>query len=211
MFALFNGLPASPWFEMPVHALKAVDTCANDGYLANQSCEVERTWLPKNAHFDALSPHNLLVNLDAKQPQRVDGDCESPGNMRHANWFVLPPAEEYYFRRAHAEYRPLPDFRADCAGAVESRAALAILYPDVNASVLIPRELDGQRGRTVFEAVHRRAGARIYWHLDDRYLGETHTFHQQSLDIDPGPHILTLVDDQGRRVARRFQVLATRD
>ena len=41
-------------------------------------------------------------------------------------------------------------------------------------------------------------------------LGETHTFHQQSLDIDPGEHILTVVDDEGERVARRFQVLATR-
>ncbi len=51
---------------------------------------------------------------------------------------------------------------------------------------------------------------RIYWHLDDRYLGETHTFHQQSLDIDPGEHILTVVDDEGERVARRFQVIATR-
>jgi penicillin-binding protein 1C len=61
----------------------------------------------------------------------------------------------------------------------------------------------------VFEAVSRRREATIYWHLDDRYLGETHTFHQQSLDIDPGEHILTLVDDEGERVARRFQVLAT--
>ena len=81
--------------------------------------------------------------------------------------------------------------------------------PDADASVIIPRELDGVRGRTVFEAVDRRPEATIYWHLDGRYLGETHTFHQQSLDIEPGEHILTLVDDTGVRVARRFQVLAT--
>jgi hypothetical protein len=31
------------------------------------------------------------------------------------------------------------------------------------------------------------------------------------LDIDAGEHILTVVDDQGERVARRFQVLATHD
>jgi penicillin-binding protein 1C len=84
------------------------------------------------------------------------------------------------------------------------------LYPDANSQVLIPQELDGSRGRTVFEAIHRRREATIYWHLDNRYLGETHTFHQQSLDIDPGEHILTVVDDEGERVARRFQVIATR-
>ena len=91
------------------------------------------------------------------------------------------------------------------------RPALALLYPDANSQVLIPQELDGSRGRAVFEAINRRRDATSYWHLDDRYLGETHTFHQQSLDIDPGEHILTLVDDEGERIARRFQVLATRN
>ncbi|HEV7608851.1 MAG TPA: penicillin-binding protein 1C [Steroidobacteraceae bacterium] len=209
MFALFNGLPASPWFDLPTHALRTMEVCANDGFLAIDGCEVTRMLVPRDSHFDALSPHNLRVNLDGNK-QRVDSDCESPGNMRQANWFVLPPGEEFYFRRTHAEYRPLPALRADCAAANSARASLALLYPDANARVLIPRELDGSRGRTVFEAVSRRREATIYWHLDGQYLGETHTFHQQSLDMDPGEHILTLVDDAGERVARRFQVVATR-
>jgi penicillin-binding protein 1C len=151
----------------------------------------------------------VRVHFDAVR-QRVDGACESPGRMTHASWFILPPAQEYYFRRAHAEYRPIPAMRADCQAAQNGRPALAVLYPDANSRVLIPRELDGKQGRAVFEAVHRRRDATIYWHLDGEYLGETHTFHQQSLDMDPGEHILTLVDDQGERVARPFQVIATR-
>ncbi len=208
MFALFNALPNSPWLERPTWALKSVDTCSNDGYLATEACEPEPAWIPKDARFEQLSPHNLRVHLDAGH-QRVDGACESPGRMTHANWFVLPAAEEFWYRRQHAEYRPLPAVRADCQAAGTGRA-LALIYPDVNARVLIPRELDGQRGRTVFEAVHRRREATVYWHLDDQYLGETHTFHQQSLDVDPGEHVLTLVDDRGERVARKFSVLATR-
>jgi penicillin-binding protein 1C len=212
MFALFNSLPASDWFDLPVHALKRIDTCANDGYLANGDCETERLWMPRDSHFDTLSPHNQRVHLDAARRFRVDGDCESPAAMAHANWFVLPPAQEYYYRRAHAEYRPLPPPRQGCEGLLAAQQApLALLYPEANARVLIPRELDGQRGNTVFEAVDRRPEATIYWHLDGRYLGETHTFHQQSLDIEPGEHILTLVDDTGERLARRFEVLATHE
>jgi penicillin-binding protein 1C len=207
MFALFNNLPASPWLDPPTHALEQIDVCANDGYLANGQCHPDRIWMPKDSHFAQLSPHNLRVHL--VDGARVDGSCESPSRMTHANWFVLPPAEEYWYRRGHAEYRPLPALRADCQG--KGAAALALIYPDKNASVLIPEELDSSRGRVVFKAVHRRQDARIYWHLDDRYLGETHTFHQQSLDMAPGEHILTLVDDEGERVARRFQVLATRN
>ncbi len=211
MFAMFNALPASPWFEVPTHALRRIDTCENDGFLATDACVATRTWMPADAHFDVLSPHNLRVNLDPAGKQRVHSDCESPGRMTRTSWFVLPPAEEFYFRRVHAEYRPLPAMRADCAARANGRPALALLYPDPDSHVLIPRELDGSRGRTVFEAVHRRREATLYWHLDDRYLGATHTFHQQSLDIDPGSHILTVVDDAGERVSRRFQVIATRN
>jgi penicillin-binding protein 1C len=214
MFALFNGLPSSRWFDRPSFALRALDVCENDGYLATAECQAERVFVPKSSHFDSLSPHNLRVFFDAGR-QRVDGACESPGGMTRAGWFVLPPAQEYYFRRAHAQYRPLPAMRADCQGAPSehgaNRPALAVLYPDANSRVLIPRELDGKQGRAVFEAVHRRREATIYWHLDGEYLGETHTFHQQSLDMDPGEHILTLVDEKGERVARRFQVLATQN
>jgi penicillin-binding protein 1C len=210
MFALFNALPASPWFAQPVHALRQVEVCANDGFLAVPGCERERVLVPEDAHFELLSPHNPRVNLDASGRHRVDSECESPGDMRHDSWFVLPPAEEYYYRRAQAEYRPLPPLRGDCLATGGARGALALLYPDANGRVLIPDELDGSRGRTVFEAVHRSRDATIYWHLDDRYLGETHTFHQQALDIEPGQHILTLVDNEGQRVTRRFQVLSAR-
>lgn len=208
MFSLFNALPVSPWFTQPMHALRQIDVCANDGYLAVDGCETERTWMPLDSHFEMLSPHNPRVNLEASGRFRVDSECESPGAMRHTSWFVLPPAEEFYYRRAHAEYQPLPSLRADCVARAAARGSLALLYPDANGRVLIPQELDGSRGRTVFEAVHRQRDATIYWHLDDRYLGETHTFHQQSLDIDPGQHILTLVDNEGQRISRRFEVLS---
>ena len=211
MFGLFNTLPASEWFARPVHALRAIEICRNDGFLAVPGCEAERAFVPLHSHFELLSPHNPRVNLDASARHRVDSECESPGNMNQASWFVLPPAEEFYYRRSHAEYETLPALRPDCVARGAARGSLALLYPEANGRVLIPSELDGSRGRTVFEAVHRSREATIYWHLDDRYLGATHTFHQQSLDMEPGPHILTLVDNEGQRVSRRFEVLATRN
>ncbi|HET7810805.1 MAG TPA: penicillin-binding protein 1C, partial [Steroidobacteraceae bacterium] len=51
MFALFNGLPASPWIDMPVHALRPIEVCANDGYLATENCIAESTWIPRDSRF----------------------------------------------------------------------------------------------------------------------------------------------------------------
>ena len=38
MFGLFNGLPASAWFDRPAYALRAIEVCENDGYLATADC-----------------------------------------------------------------------------------------------------------------------------------------------------------------------------
>ncbi len=85
---------------------------------------------------------------------------------------------------------------------------MEFLYPNAAAKIYIPIELDGSVGRTVFEAIHRDRAARLYWHLDGRYIGSTDTFHQMPLDVPPGPHVVTIVDPDGNRLSRGFEVLA---
>jgi penicillin-binding protein 1C len=67
--------------------------------------------------------------------------------------------------------------------------------------------MDGRLGRVVFEAAHRDPGARVFWHVDDEYHGETRDIHQLALAPPPGRHVLTLVDDTGESVRRVFTVL----
>ncbi len=207
LFALFNRVGGSDWFDAPYHALKQVDVCRNDGYLANDYCESQRIWIPRNSHFDQQTPHNVLVHLDARGQARVDSSCASTSDMRSAAWFVLPPTQEFYFRRQHAAYRSLPDYRADCSVMPPSRAPLDFIYPTYEARIYVPLELDGRASRVVFQAVHRDRGAEILWHLDDQFLGSTRGTHSQALDIEPGPHVLTIVDAAGNRASRRFEIL----
>ncbi len=79
MFELFGDLPASGWIDMPMQALRRIELCANDGYLPFHDCETTSGWVPKDSHFDALSPHNLSLHLDLRGAARVHSDCESPG------------------------------------------------------------------------------------------------------------------------------------
>ena len=212
LFELHGRLPAARWIPPPQLAMKRVPVCRNDGYLANDHCESELQWIPVASHFDRQSPYNMLVHLDASGRSRVDSGCERVAGMQHVNWFVLPPTQEYYFRRHDAAYRELPDIRPDCTAALEAstgRSVMDFLYPAAGTRVYIPLDLDGRRGRVVLEAVHRDAGASIHWHLDGQYLGTTQTWHQQSLELQPGEHVITLIDAAGNRLARRFEVLAT--
>jgi hypothetical protein len=165
---------------------------------------------PQGSHFNQPCLLHQLVHLDRGRRFRVDSSCLSVEEMVHEPWFVLPPVQEFYYRRYHPEYRVLPPFRSDCGGFLQAEAGrkvMSLVYPEPETSVFIPIDLDGRQGQVVFEAVHRDSEAVIYWHLDENYLGSTRHFHQVALRPDPGEHRLILVDYAGRRLERSFRVL----
>jgi len=214
LFDILNRLPASEdasWFEPPYLHMKQVEVCKDDGYLAGGGCETSEEWIPKHSHFDQVSPYHQRVHLDSEGRKRVHGACEAPRAMTHRSWFVLPAHLEHYYRKHHADYRRLPAYRADCRLAGADDAPIAFLYPNHGTRLYIPMDLGQEKGRTIFEAVHRDEEATLFWHLDERYLGSTTRFHQQALDITPGPHVVTVVDEQGNRLARPFEILSAQD
>jgi penicillin-binding protein 1C len=123
-------------------------------------------------------------------------------------WFVLPPAEEWYYRRWRVDYRALPPVEGELA---DAQLPLALFNPEPGAQIFVPRELDGREGRIVFSAAHRDQESSIHWHLDQKYLGATRVFHEMEGRPGPGFHTLTLVDSVGNTLSRRFEVLDNPD
>lgn len=212
LFAILQQLPDSGWFNEPLADLKTVELCADDGLLPQQDCQRVHQRLPLASAFSKASPYHRRVMLDAASRQRVHAGCANVSEMSAQSWFVLPAAMEHFYRRGHPDYRPLPPWRADCVSQVADQddQAIGLLYPQDGARVLIPIDLDGERSQVIFEAVHRRPDAVVHWHLDDAYLGSTRQFHQWAVRAPAGPHRLTLVDDQGQRLTRRFTVIGRR-
>ena len=150
-----------------------------------------------------------LLHADQALAWQVHADCEPLAAIRSVSWFVLPPALETHFRRLHADYLPPPPYRSDCRAGLGALggSSLSFVSPREGASVFVPRELDGTTGRVVFEAAHRDPLARVFWHLDDEYQGETVERHEMALAPRPGAHRLVLVDERGETVERRFTVV----
>lgn len=209
MLDVFSLLGVAPWPRAPLDQLKSVRACVDDGFLAGGRCQAKDALAPLHSHFQRVTPYHRRIHLDANG-QRVHSGCEAVARMHTREWFVLPPAQAWFYRLHHPEYRPLPAWRADCvaaARALDPHPPMALIYPHAGAALYIPRELGGQRGQAVFRVVHERPDARLFWHLDQRYLGATTHFHEWALRAAPGWHTLTLVDDRGFRLARRFKVL----
>lgn len=69
-------------------------------------------------------------------------------------------------------------------------------------------ELDGKPGKVVFEVAHRNSGAKVFWHLDNNYVGETSGFHQFAMNPEQGDHTLTCVDENGESISMGFEIIS---
>ncbi|MBN2039441.1 MAG: penicillin-binding protein 1C [Spirochaetes bacterium] len=213
LFDIFNSLPASEWFSEPRFNMKLVHVCKKSGYIATELCGKESIWVPINCNFSEICPHHKLVHLDISGRYRVNTECEQADNIIHKSWFSLPPVQEFYYKKFHPEYTALPDYRNDCKNnqTEESEKLMNLIYPTSGTTIYIPVDLDGKLSSTVFRAVHRKPETRIYWHMDDEYLGNTDLFHEMTLNPEPGKHKIILIDEEGNRLERGFEVLGRED
>ncbi|MEI6683994.1 MAG: penicillin-binding protein 1C [Bacteroidota bacterium] len=208
LFDIFKSLPPTTWFKPPADAMVRIPVCRYSGYRSTSLCEYTDTiWVPKSGLKTAPCPFHHLVHLDKSGKWQVSSDCESPENMQHVSWFVLPPVQEWYFRNRNPFYRVLPPFKPGCSGAGE-RSNMEIIYPKNGSKIYIPVDLDGKTGSTVFKVAHRNMAIRVYWHLDGQFIGTTLQVHQMALSPARGMHRLTLVDENGESVKIGFEVIS---
>lgn len=207
MFDVFGLLPASGWFERPVDDMAFIPVCRQSGQRATDICDpIDSMWVPLTGLETAPCPYHRIVHLDSKGQFRVNDLCYDRDRMLHQSWFVLPPAMEWFYKSKKPDYRILPPYLKGCKPE-SALKSMAMLYPrTLDAKISIPRNLDGSQSDIIFEAVHREADAVIYWHLDDKYVGTTKTFHKLALRPAIGSHILTLVDADGETLVTRFSV-----
>lgn len=207
MFDLFNLLPPSNWFEMPLDELEEVECCALSGHPATDLCEadgVTTVWAPKAPHQPDPCPYHRLVHLNPDETWQVDSDCWPVSEIKHVSRFVLPPAQEWYYMKSHSGYHPLPPFHPNYAGYRRS-GAVEIIYPQEGMSVAAPVALDARSQGVVLSAAHSDPDATLYWHLDGTYLGmTTHGEHKLSIVPTPGTHTLTVLDANGHSAAVHF-------
>ena len=208
MFDVFEILSKRyDWFQKPFDALKQAEICSKSGYLASENC-VEKIWtdIPFNGERTEVCPYHQIIHLDKTGRYQVNSTCYSVADMQSRSWFVLPPVPAWYYRKKHADYKPLPPWNEACQPPEEHN--MDVIYPKNNTRIFLPKDFDNLQQKTVFKAVHRRKDAVIYWHINNKFIAQTNDKHQLEIYIPPGKHILTLVDDTGEMIMRKFEVVA---
>jgi len=208
LFDIFAQLPKSPyWFGAPQTEMNKAAVCRESGQRASALCEkTDTVWIPKTCLNTTACTYHQTIHLSKDGRWRVDSECENVFNMKHQTWFVLPPLVEKYYKFNHPSYKILPDYKPECLAKISDKA-IALLYPRPNSKIYVPVEIDGKSGRTVFEAAHRNINTKVYWHLDENFIGETKEIHQMALNPSIGKHKLMLVDENGIALTVKFEAM----
>jgi penicillin-binding protein 1C len=207
LFELFNLLPATGWFKIPYDDLVNVSVCSKSGYIAGPVCtETDSIWVPRAGMQTSICPYHHLIHLDKEMKHLVNSNCYPVEEMIHKSWFILPPVQEWYYRQKNAGYTEIPPYLGNCKEKDEI-PQMQMLYPEPGTIVYVPYELDGSRGRLICEAIHRKQGVEIFWHLDEQYVGKTKDRHQMAILPEKGRHILSLVDGDGDRISVSFEAI----
>ena len=205
MFDIFSLLSGGAWFDIPYDEMELMAVCRLSGHRASEICDqVDSLWMPRVGIETPVCSYHRQVHLSPDERYRENSSCEAVGRMVVRPWFVLPPAQEYYYRNHHIDYRPLPPLRPGCEEG--GGRQIDIIYPEHNAVLYLPRGLAGERERFVFKAAHVRRDETIYWYVDDEYIGETRSDHQIACSAAAGRHTLTLTDSQGNQRRISFTV-----
>ncbi|MFW5793533.1 MAG: penicillin-binding protein 1C, partial [Bacteroidota bacterium] len=209
MFDVLKILRPTKWFDMPYDDMQKAAVCKYSGHRASRICpSVDTIWIPTKGLESPACPYHQIFHTDKNEIFRVNTSCESISNIISKPWFVLPPVQEYYFRQKNSFYKQLPPLRTDCRASGSLQKSMDLIYPPENAKIFIPYEIDGSEGEVVFKLAHRNNNKEVYWHLNDEFITATTIFHEISLKPLAGKHTLTVVDESGETITRKFEIIA---
>jgi penicillin-binding protein 1C len=207
LFDLVNMMGTEKWFETPREDLTMIRVCSRSGFRAGPDCtETEEVAANVTGLRSEMCPYHKIVHLDKSGTMQVNADCAPAAEIRNEPWFVLPPAMEYFYRQKHPEYKVIPPPAPRCQGD-KSISVMEFIYPTTGVKIFIPRDETGGLTRVIPEVAHRNPSKKIFWHLDEKYIGTTKFIHQVEILADAGEHVLTVVDEDGNSIRCVFIIM----
>ncbi len=208
LFDVFANLPEQRkrWFAPPEEEMKYIDICTSSGHRATEKCvSTEEVFLYQHASRTSSCQFHETFLTDSTADFRYHMDC-APKGVVQSNRFVLPALQGWYYKKKHPDYRGLPDLHPSCQSRGQE-SKFAVIYPKNGSQIVDVRDLNGDQNEIVFEAAHQDASSKLFWHIDDRYLGMTEDLHKINYKPRHGEHQLIVLDEKGYRKSISFSVL----
>lgn len=205
LFEIFGLLPKSDWFSEPIDDLEEVSTCAVSGFLASEYCPKKTQKVIAGLPHASPCAYHKLVHLTPDKNFQVNTNCQSLDQIHTETRLVLPPVMEWFYKKNHLNYQVLPPFRSDCVTS-EKQQVLDFIYPK-HGSILQRTKNFGSNIQPIVAKVAYTGKGKIFWYLNDIYLGETLHFHEKLFEAASGNHFLKIIDSQGNEKTISITIL----
>jgi len=204
LFDVFNLFSKSNWFTKPYDELAEVNTCIQSGYLATELCETTKNWIPSIGNRFKACPFHQLIHIDKNSNHRVNTSCETLDNIENTPWFTLPPLQEWYYKKHHANYKTIPKLRDDCAH--ETDITMDFISPKNNSKIILVKNEYEKTNPLILKIAHTNPQTKVFWYVDDVFIQTTETFHEIGVLPSAGKHTITVVDALGNELKRTITI-----
>jgi len=208
LFDVLQNAGQSTWFTQPLGPSQSINTCSESGFLAGPHCPSKLQRIPSSAKDFTQCAFHKLIWIDSLSGQRVHAQCNDQHSFQTA-WFGLPPIQEAYFRKSNPSYQPLPSWKTDCLNFAELPNPMQWIYPKAGMALTLPRTAEAETGESMVKIAHRELGKKVYWFLNQEWVGTTIEFHQLAIRPYPGSYLLACVDEDGHELKQYIQVTWT--
>lgn len=204
MFDIFNYLPQKnnlqkSWFKKDFNNFEMIEICKDTGFKAGMYCNKKTiTDKPVNSKNLKICPYHKPVFLSTDNKYQVCSLCWEAGKYKKENFLFYTPDIIDYLRKRGNIINNIPIHNPLCPS-VQTKNVLKITYPTNNAKIFLPRDIGGISQKISFKVSHLNENNKVYWYIDDKFLGITENNHSKSIEIKKGIHNLSVVDENGNK------------
>ncbi|NRA63140.1 MAG: penicillin-binding protein 1C [Pseudobacteriovorax sp.] len=205
MFQIFDSLPAQSTERKPQDALKQIEVCQENGRLSNGHCSMVSVEIPKSSPFNRITTEHETIYIDPSTGMRIHGSCHSLHKSKKVDMFLIPPMYLEHINTSSTVYKKPPEWHPECLSQDEEQI-IAIIYPKSNANLYPTKDISKDLNEVVLKAIHNDPKANIYWHLNESFVGTTHSLHELTVSLGKGVYHLTVMDQAGNRSRQIFRI-----
>ena len=81
------------------------------------------------------------------------------------------------------------------------------IYPKANGKIYLTKNFDSEVQPVILKVAHSQPNLKLYWYVNNTYLGKTEQFHEMPLKATSGIHYITVVDEYGNEIKRKLEIV----
>ncbi len=209
MFDIFNYLPKNKgktWFKEPYEDLEMIEICKETGFKAGLSCNHKHlVEVPIKAKNLKICPYHKSIFVSNDNKTQVCSLCWENGNYKKVSMPFYSPDIVQFLRQRGNIINDIPPHKESCPS-IHSQNQIKIIYPTEGAKIFLPKDIGGINQKLNLKAAHINSKNKIYWYIDDKFLGLTKNNHSKSIELLKGNHNLSIVDQNGNKDSCSFSV-----